>query len=437
MNKKHIVTLGLLLAASAGSTYAQKSKIKEANNAYDKAREALILGNKPEAEKLLLKAKAAADEAVANAETATNAGAWMAKAVTYISLSQIESYQAGKTYKTGYEAFQKAITLDPKIEGKTDGIDNVLQNAGIFAFNDGINDFNKSNYDAAISAFDIVKGSFGHKNGEYIKANKAFDTVLAQSNMYSAYSSYYSKKYDEAIPKLEAAIANPITTSSVDIYRVAAMSYGEQKNTAKQLALIESAKKKFPGNKDIAADELNYYVVQGKEDLLTKKFEEAVVQDPNNAQFVSNLGILYRNMAMGKEGKVPENAEELYKKSETSLKKAVQLESGNAIYQYQLGNMFVQKADYIATKMNALGSTKADNLKYDGFVTLRNSYLKEALAPFEAAERILEPKQKENKISTEEKGYFLETLQAVGKIHAALNNPEKSAEYKTKLKTYE
>jgi hypothetical protein len=87
--------------------------------------------------------------------------------------------------------------------------------------------------------------------------------------------------------------------------------------------------------------------------------------------------------------------------------------------------------------MNKLGSTKADNAKYDGLFNLRNSYLKESLTPFTAVERILEPKQKSSSISPDEKGYLLEALQAMGKIHAALNDPAKSAEYKAKLKSYE
>lgn len=437
MNKKQVLALGLLLAASAGTSFAQKSKIREANNAYDEARDALILGEKPKAEQLLVKAKAAADAAVANAETSNSAAAWMAKAVTYISLSQFDNFLADKTYKAGFEAFQKAISLDPKIEGKTDGIDNVMQNAGISAFNDGISDFNKSNYEAAISTFDIVKNTLGYKNGAYIKDNKSFDTLLAQANMYSGYSSYYTKKYEEAIPKLESAMNNPITGSSVDLYRVTAMSYGEQKNTAKQMATLDAAKKKFPGNKDIAADELNYYVSQGKEDVLVKKFEEAVAQEPNNAQYVSNLGILYRNMAMGKDSKAPENAEELYKKSEASLKKAVSLDGANAVYQYQLANMFVQKADYIAAKMNALGTSKAESAKYDGLLNLRKSYLQEAAGPFDAVITALEPKQKAGKIAADEKGYLLDALQAMGAIQAQLNNPAKSKEYKDKLKSYE
>lgn len=439
MNKKQFVTLGLLLAVASGTTYAQKAKIKEANNAYDKATIALASNNKAEAEAQLNKAKAAADEAVANAETSGNASAWMAKAITYIGMSQLPAFQDQRPYKTGFEAFEKAVSLDAKIENKTDGIDAVVKNAGIFSFNDGISEFNRSNYDAAIAAFDVTKKAFGYKNGVYIKGDNkaAYDTVLAQANMYSAYSSYYQKKYDEALPKLEAAMANPITTGTVDLYRVAAMSYGEQKNAAKQLATIEAAKKKFPGNKDIAADELNYYVAQGQQELLVKKFEEAVAQDPSNPQYISNLGVLYLNMATGKDGKAPANAEDMFKKAEAQMRKAIELDANNPVYQYQLGNMFVQKSDYIANQMNALTTSKADNAKYEGLSKLRTSYLKESLTPFGAVEKILEPKQKSNSISTDEKGYMLESFQAMGKIYAALNDPAKSAEYKAKVKSYE
>src|SRR5690606_34152543 len=128
------------------------------------------------------------------------------------------------------------------------------------------------------------------------KDRKEVDTLLADINYYEGFGYYSKKDYPKAISVLEEALKNPVTQSKVDPYRILAFSYGEVKNHAQQIATIEAAKKKFPANKDLEADELNYFISQGKETELINKFEGAVAKEPNNGLYVNNLAVLYRNM---------------------------------------------------------------------------------------------------------------------------------------------
>jgi len=446
MNKKLLIVVGGLLLAST-TTFAQKAKIKEANKAFDKASEQMILASSsangnPEAfnadaiTEPLLKAKAAADEAVANAETANNADAWFAKGVTYIELSRVPKFADKKYYNEGVDALKKAFSINPKIVNK-EGAENSIFNAGIFAFNGAIASLNENNYEDLFRALGTARDAFGFNDRKLFKDRKEVDTLLADVNYYEGFGYYSKKDYPKAISVLEEALKNPVTQSKIDPYRILAFSYGEVKNPEKQIATIEAAKKKFPTNKDLEADELNYFISQGKETELINKFEGAVAKEPNNALYVNNLAVLYRNMGMEKNGKFADDATEWHKKAEETMKKALELEPNNAIYNYNLSTIYVIKGDYVANKMNALGSSKADNQKYDEMVKIRKGYLDQAVSALVKMESTLEPKFKSKSINPEEKGYLLEGVQTLGRIYAQMNNVEKSKEYRTKLENYE
>ena len=446
MNKKLLIVVGGLLLAST-TTFAQKSKIKEANKAFDQASEQIIIANAsskgdPEAYNAdaitapLLKAKAAADEAVANAETANNADAWFAKGVTYVELSRVPKFADKKYYNEGIEALKKAFSINPKVLNK-EGAENSIFNAGIFAFNGALGSLNDDNYDELFRSLTTARDAFSFNDRKLFKDRKEVDTLLADINYYEGFGYYSKKDYPKAISILEDALKNPVTQAKVDPYRILAFSYGEIKNPEKQIATIEAAKKKFPNNKDLEADELNYFISQGKETELISKFESAVAKAPGNALYVNNLAVLYRNMGMEKNGKFADDAAEWHKKAEETMKKALELEPNNAVYNFNLSTIYIIKGDYVANKMNALTNSKADNQKYDEMVKIRKGYLDQAVVALNKMETILEPKLKNKSINTEEKGYLLEGVQTLARIYAQVNDVEKAKAYRTKLKDYE
>jgi len=446
MNKKLLIVVGGLLLASA-TTFAQKAKIKEANRAYEKAAEEMVKAsamsagdpkgfNSDAVTEPLLKAKAAADEAVVNAETANNADAWFAKGVTYIELSRVPKFADKKYYNEGIEALKKAFSINPKVVNK-EGAENSIFNAGIFAFNGALGELNEGNYDALFKALNTARDAFAFNDKKLFKDRKDRDTLLADIDYYEGFGYYSKKDYPKAITVLEEALKNPITQGKLDPYRILAFSYGEVKNADKQIATMEAAKKKFPNNKDLEADELNYFITQGKETDLINKFEGAVAKEPNNSLYVNNLAVLYRNMGMEKNGKFADNASEWHKKAEDQMKKAIELEPNNAIYNYNLSTIYVIKGDYVANKMNSLGTSKTDNQKYDEMVKIRKGYLDQAIAALSKMESILEPKLKNKTINPEEKGYLFEGIQTMARIYAQMNNADKAKEYNEKLREYE
>jgi hypothetical protein len=210
----------------------QKSKIKEANKAFDQASEQIIIANASSngdseaynADAItapLLKAKAAADEAVANAETANNADAWFAKGVTYVELSRVPKFADKKYYNEGIEALKKAFSINPKVLNK-EGAENSIFNAGIFAFNGALGSLNDDNYDELFKALTTARDAFSFNDRKLFKDRKEVDTLLADINYYEGFGYYSKKDYTKAISILEEALKNPVTQAKVDPYRILA-----------------------------------------------------------------------------------------------------------------------------------------------------------------------------------------------------------------------
>lgn len=447
MNKKTLlVACGLLMAAST-VTFAQKSKIREANKSYETAMGLIALKtaggasaqelNDPTIIAPLEKALAAANEATTNAETAGNADAWFAKGAVLVEMSKVPHFNDKKPYLEGMEALKKAYELSPKVTRK-EGFEDILFNAAIFSFNGGISEINNEKYDDMVRSMRNVRTALAFDDNKLNKGRQAAkDTMLADADYYVGYGYYLKKDFDNAKKELETSLKNPITQTKADAYRVLAFAYGEAKEYDKQIATIEEAKKKFPRNKDLDADELNYYIAQNKTAELVTKFEDAVNREPNNALYLNNLGILYRNMGMSKDDVFPADASEWHKKAETQMRKAIEIEPNNAIYQYNLSTVEVIKADLVGNQMGKLGTTKADNQKYDQLEVLRADIIKQAIATLTKVEGILEPKLLGKKINAEEKGYYFEALQTLGRLYGAVNMPAKRTEYKNKLEDYE
>lgn len=443
--KSMILAAGMLLVGATGA-FAQKSKIREANKAYDNALNQITIQSatngspaelsKPEIIASLDKALEAANAAIAHPETANNADAWFAKGAILVEMSRLAHYADKKPYMEALAAFKKAHELNAKVVKKP-GFENALFNTAIFSFNGGISDINAQNYDGLIAAMRNAKGALTFDNNSLLSSQPSKDTLIAQAEYYTAYGYYLKQDYQNAKKEMEQAIKNPINAANVDAYRILAFSYGETKDFDKQIAIIEAAKKKFPANKDLDADELNYYISQNKTSELLSKFEQAVQREPNNATYVSNLGVLYRNMGMSKDGKFPSDAASWQEKAEAQMKKALELEPNNGIYIYNLASLKLIQADYIAQQMNALGNSKADNIKYDELDKTRIGILKDALASLNKMEALLEPKLLSGKISQEEKGYYFEGLQTLGRVYGALNDVQKAKQYKEKLGDYE
>jgi tetratricopeptide (TPR) repeat protein len=426
---KKILCLSLAMAA-AGATFAQKPKIREAGNELEKANLALNPAGRNEAiaTEALNKAKAAIDAAVLDESTKDNSKAWFTKAAVYITMMDIPSMAENAPYKEGVTALKKALELDKKIANE-EQFPAVIVNGAYFYYNDGAYAMNASRNAEAHDNFKEAYNLLNFENGKLAKDNKQIDTLLSKSYLFQGYTAFYDNNLDEAETILKKALNNPITAES-DVYLVLSQIYGKQKKVDQQLAIINEGKKKFPGDKNISAAEINYYIENNMQDQMIAKLEEAVAADPTNATLLYNLGIVYKDMANNPS---VADAEGYFAKAEKSFTKTLELAPDNGNYFYETGALYFNKAVTVNDAMNKTGTSSAELKKYDNLKVQRDALFAKALPYLEQSVKKFEANKK--KLSALEMGFFKQALDAMVRIYAIQDQIDKMNAAKAKLES--
>ena len=146
-----------------------------------------------------------------------------------------------------------------------------------------------------------------------------------------------------------------------------------------------------------------------KRDEFKRLMEEATLKDPNNAELQYNLGVITA------EGGDNEHAIIYYKK-------AIELNPEYADAYNNMAVLILDKDQKIIEKMNALGTSAADNKKYDEYKLQRLDVYKEAIPYLEKANE-LKPNI-----------YSARTLM---NIYSAINDMPKFKEMKAKVEALE
>jgi len=191
-----------------------------------------------------------------------------------------------------------------------------------------------------------------------------------------------------------------------DIVKNMAYMYVELGNTEKAIAAVKEARASDPDDVSLLMTEANLYLQLGKKDKYQTLIKEALIKDPNNANLLYNLGVIAAEQ--GNETK----AKEYYKKS-------LALDSKNINTNFNMAALILGKEKSIVEQMNNLGTSAADNKKYDALQAERNAMYSEAV-PF--LENIL-------KVDAKNKN----AIQTLKGIYSALGNTAKYKEMKALL----
>jgi tetratricopeptide (TPR) repeat protein len=143
---------------------------------------------------------------------------------------------------------------------------------------------------------------------------------------------------------------------------------------------IESAKKytddalvKFPSNRDLLIDKINFFLTDEKYADAITYIKKAVENDPKNEQLQAAMGVAYDQI------KDTANARKVYENLLVMNPNNVEANRG-------IGGLIFNRAKPIQDKMNALGATKEELKKYDQLKAERDAiflqskpYLQKAL----------------------------------------------------------
>ena len=147
---------------------------------------------------------------------------------------------------------------------------------------------------------------------------------------------------------------------------------GENEMAAKA---IKDARAQNPDDMNLLISEANIMLKLDKRDEFKRLMEEASIKDPNNAELQYNLGVITA------EGGDNENAIIYYER-------AIELNPEYADAYNNMSVLILEKDQKIIEKMNALGTSAADNKKYDEYKLQRLEVYKEAIPYLEKANEL-------------------------------------------------
>lgn len=397
-------------------------------------------------------AKKMIDEAVNNESTKTSAKAWLLRGVinqaiatpgefmpklTFMlneNLYNIDLASANalkgtspNAYGEAIESYKKALSLDPKYN--KDEIFPLFAGLIYLGYNNGITQMNSSKFQDAIQSFGDAISVSNIDNGKPLKGNPGIDTIIANTKLYQANSYYQTGKEEEALPMLEEAIKNPLTQSP-DVYVMITDVYERKNNEAKWLETMKLAKAKYPNDKRILNNEINYYLKSGKGEESIAKLKEGIAADPSKVDLYIILGQTYYNMANptdkdGKQLPSPANAKELEENALTNYAKAMELDGKNSYAQFYTGIVHYNTAKVMTDEMN-----KADDKKYKEIEPKRNAKIEQAIPFLLKAKTLIEAEG----VNEGNKLMYKQVLSGLAQSYMVTDKAEKSTEMQNLLK---
>ncbi|WP_400079126.1 tetratricopeptide repeat protein [Winogradskyella sp. R77965] len=197
---------------------------------------------------------------------------------------------------------------------------------------------------------------------------------------------------------------------TAEIVKNIALIYVSQEKNEKALGAMADARAENPDDIGLLLSEANVHLKMGNRDKFKALMEEATKKDPNNAELFYNLGVLAAEAG---------NTEE----SLNYYKKAIEI---NPNYVDAYNNMAVSILSgeaAIVEEMNGLGTSSADNKKYDELKEKRTQLYNDAI-PF--LEKALELKNTN-----------IDAARTLMNIYSALGEMDKFKAMKAKIETME
>jgi tetratricopeptide (TPR) repeat protein len=166
-------------------------------------------------------------------------------------------------------------------------------------------------------------------------------------------------------------------SKSSEITKNIALIYAEKGENEKALDAMKRAREANPEDYDLLVSEANLHYKLGNKDKYQELISQALANDPNNPDLLYNLAVLANDSG----DKV--KAKEYYTKS-------LSLKPDNTNTLTNLAALVLSEEQDIVKVMNGLGTSAADNRKYDELKQKRTDLYREA-APY--LEKVLELKE--------------------------------------------
>ena len=151
-----------------------------------------------------------------------------------------------------------------------------------------------------------------------------------------------------------------------EIVKNIALIYKELEQNDKALAAIEAARASNPDDVGLIITAANIYFELDNKEAFKLAMAEAIEKEPNNAVLYYNLGVV--SVELGEK----EAAVSYYEKS-------IELDPSNENSYLNLVALILDGEQNIVNEMNNLGTSRADNLRYDELKNLREDLYKQCV----------------------------------------------------------
>lgn len=317
-----------------------------------------------------------------------------------------------------FDAFNMGYSKAEKDGDKKDAIEG-LQVLESHMNNIAIYYFQTPDYSNAFDYFNGAIEVYKVLNSNGAESRLDTDTIRMDHYFYTGASGYYGKKEMGAAPVLEELIAmgtdRPLPYEA--LYNIYATDDRER-----AIGYLEKGRALFPDDTGLLFAEINYYLIEGKLDILTKKLKSALEKEPDNVTIYTTLGNVYDQLNQGERtaGNLVK-ADEYFNNALTYYTDALVKEPTNFDAVYSQGALYYNKAASLTEAINELANdfSAAGTKKYDALKDEMDGYFQQAMPYFLKAEGM--------------NGSDLNTLIALKEINARSNEIEKVAEYKAKI----
>ncbi|MCQ0112684.1 tetratricopeptide repeat protein [Zhouia amylolytica] len=367
MKKQVLVVSTLLITAFS---FAQKNELKDADKA--------LKGGDVAGAKAAIEA---ASPLIANADDKYKAEFYFLKGKTYFDMAQ-KGMDATNSFKTSLESFNELIEFEKSYKQKyTDEAKEVMAQMSGALVNSAVEDNKQNNYASAADklymAYQLDKEN--NKDYLYFAASSAvnggdYDTALdyytqlkdigytgvstqyVATNVETGEEEVFSSKQQRDLMIKANSHNNPaekVTESRLpEIVKNIALIYTQKGDTEKAIEAIQDARAANPDDINLLLTEANLYIKMDDKVKFQNLMEEAIQKDPNNPSLYYNLGVITAEQGDA------EKAKEYYKKS-------LALDPENENTNLNMASLILSGEQDIVDQMNSLGTSSADNKKYD------------------------------------------------------------------------
>jgi tetratricopeptide (TPR) repeat protein len=378
MKKNVVLILALMMSVF---TFAQKKEIKEAEKAIKgnnfanaksaiSAAEALIsaMDDKTKAKFYFLKAQAL--YAAGNGSDADIAEAFK----SFTDLTDLENRTGKKTYTPKVEAMKQEMVNNFVKKGSDAYEQKNYSEASlnfesayrastrdtVYLYNSATVSVMEKNYDRAIVIYNELM-DLG-----YTGIATEYRATLVESGEEETFPNETMR--DLSVRGKSHNNPRDVKTDSKvgEIAKNVALIYIEQGKTEEAIAAIERAKKSNPNDVNLILSEANAYYKMGNNDKYKELITKALELDPTNVDLVFNLGVFAAQ-------------EDNYEEAKGYYDKAIKMDSSYKNAYMNMAALILNQEQKIIDEMNNLGTSAADNKKYDDLKNQRQQLYKDAV----------------------------------------------------------